>query len=205
MLHHLVPAGPAAAHDAGHADHGDATLFGFWLYLMTDCLIFAALFATFAVMRHSFAGGPTARQVFELPGVAVETALLLLSSITYGFAMVAAYRQRRAAVLGWLAVTFLLGLGFIGLELREFAHLVAIGAGPDRSAFLSSFFTLVATHGLHVTIGLLWMAVLMAQVLRRRRLDATAVTRLSCLSLFWHFLDIVWICVFSFVYLLSVA
>ena len=108
-------------------------------------------------------------------------------------------------VLSWLVVTFLLGLGFIGLEIREFAHLVQIGAGPERSAFLSSFFTLVGTHGLHVILGLVWMAVLFVQTLRSRMFDSTALTRLSCLSLFWHFLDIVWICVFSFVYLMSVG
>ena len=140
---------------------------------MTDCLIFAALFATFAVMRTSFAGGPTGKQLFDLGNVAVETALLLTSSMTYGLAMLAAYRQRSSQVLGWLAVTFLLGLGFIILEVHEFLGLVAIGAGPDRSAFLSSFFTLVATHGLHVTFGLIWMAVMMLHVVGKRHLSET--------------------------------
>jgi len=191
--------------DHGGHDHGDTTVFGFWLYLMTDCLIFAALFATFAVMRTSYAGGPTGKELFDLGNVGVETGLLLTSSMTYGLAMLAAYRQNTSQVTGWLGVTFLLGLGFIGLEVREFAGLVAIGAGPDRSAFLSSFFTLVATHGLHVTFGLIWMAVLMVQTIGKRKLSDSAITRLSCLSLFWHFLDIVWICVFSFVYLSSVV
>lgn len=191
--------------DHGGHDHSDVKVFGFWLYLMTDCLIFAALFATFAVMRTSYAGGPTGKELFDLNNVAIETGLLLVSSMTYGLAMLAAYRQRTSQVLGWLAVTFLLGLGFVALEVHEFLGLVAIGAGPDRSAFLSSFFTLVATHGLHVTFGLIWMAVMMAHLLGKRTVSATTMTRLSCLSLFWHFLDIVWICVFSFVYLSSVV
>jgi len=187
-------------------DHGESnTVFGFWLYLMTDCVIFGSLFAVFAVMRNQFAGGPTAKELFDIPGVGVETALLLLSSITYGFAMLAAHEGKIPLVRRWLGVTFLLGLGFVGLEIREFSHLVSIGAGPDRSAFLSSFFTLVGTHGLHVTIGLIWMAVLMFQTLGKRTLTPNAITRLTCLSLFWHFLDIVWICVFTFVYLGSVA
>jgi cytochrome o ubiquinol oxidase subunit III len=187
-------------------DHGESnTVFGFWLYLMTDCVIFGSLFAVFAVMRNQFAGGPTAKELFEIPGVAMETALLLLSSITYGFAMLAAHENKVPTVRRWLGVTFLLGLGFLGLELREFSALIAEGAGPDRSAFLSSFFTLVGTHGLHVTVGLLWMAVLMFQTLGKQTLTPNAMTRLTCLSLFWHFLDIVWIGVFTFVYLGSIA
>ncbi|MBO7829767.1 cytochrome o ubiquinol oxidase subunit III, partial [Burkholderia pseudomallei] len=166
--------------------------------------IFAALFAVFAVMAHQFAGGPTAVDLFDIPGVALETALLLVSSITYGFAMIGAQRGRRGALFGWLAVTFVLGAAFLGLELREFSQMIAEGAGPQRSAFLSSFFTLVGTHGLHVAIGLLWMAVLACQALRRPALTERDIRRLTCLSLFWHFLDIVWICVFSFVYLASV-
>ncbi len=205
MRQKRLAAGIGPADHGNEEDHGDVTVLGFWIYLMTDCVIFGALFAVFAVMRTSFAGGPTGKELFEIPGVAVETALLLLSSITYGFAMLAAYNQRVGTVMGWLGVTFLLGLGFLGMEIREFSALVAQGAGPDRSAFLSSFFTLVGTHGLHVTAGLVWMAVLMLQMAGRTSLSAAAMTRLTCLSLFWHFLDIVWICVFSFVYLMSVA
>lgn len=190
---------------AGHADHGDTTVFGFWLYLMTDCIIFAALFATFAVMHNNFAGGPSGRQLFHLSGVGAETGLLLCSSLTYGLAMLAAYRHDTTRLLSWLGVTFLLGAGFLVLEAREFSDLIALGAGPERSAFLSSFFTLVATHGLHVTFGLIWMAVLMVQIVLRPGLSPERITRLTCLSLFWHFLDIVWICVFSFVYLASFA
>src|SRR5277367_2148438 len=160
----------------GHDVHHDADLvpsqsvFGFWLYLMTDCIIFAALFAVFAVMGHQFAGGPSGKDLFEIPCVALETSMLLLSSITYGFAMLGAHKNRKGVLLFWLGVTFLLGLAFLVLEMREFSHLIAQGAGPSRSAFLSSFFTLVGTHGLHVTCGLIWMAVLAVQVMRHRDL-----------------------------------
>jgi cytochrome o ubiquinol oxidase subunit 3 len=185
-----------------HHDHPPSnSVFGFWVYLMTDCVLFASLFATFGVLAHQYAGGPTGKDLFDIGGVAIETAVLLLSSITYGFAMLGAQQRKSGAVLGWLGVTFILGVMFLGLELREFSHLIADGAGPQRSAFLSSFFVLVSTHGLHVFFGLVWMAVLMLQVLRRPQLDEREVRRLTCLSLFWHFLDVVWICVFTFVYL----
>jgi cytochrome o ubiquinol oxidase subunit III len=192
-------------HADDHGDHPPShSVFGFWLYLMTDCVIFAALFATFAVLAQQYAGGPTATDLFDIPGVALETAALLLSSITYGFAMLAAHRQMKGALLAWLAVTFVLGAAFLAMEMREFSHLIAEGAGPQRSAFLSAFFTLVGTHGLHVTVGLVWMVVLAAQIVGRATLSERDLRRLTCLSLFWHFLDIVWICVFSFVYLASV-
>ncbi|CAG4887097.1 cytochrome o ubiquinol oxidase subunit III [Paraburkholderia saeva] len=180
------------------------SVFGFWLYLMTDCVLFASLFAVFAVMANQFAGGPSGKDLFDIPGVALETAVLLLSSITYGFAMLGAHKRKPGVVLVWLIFTFALGLAFLWFELNEFAHLIAEGAGPGRSAFLSSFFTLVGTHGLHVTVGLIWMAVLAVQVVIKPELSEREITRLACLSLFWHFLDIVWICVFSFVYLGSV-
>ncbi|REE21593.1 cytochrome bo3 quinol oxidase subunit 3 [Paraburkholderia sp. BL27I4N3] len=193
------------AHSHHDADHVPSqSVFGFWLYLMTDCIIFAALFAVFAVMGHQFAGGPSGKDLFEIPGVAVETSMLLLSSITYGFAMLGAHKNRKGVLLFWLGVTFLLGLAFLVLELREFSHLIAEGAGPSRSAFLSSFFTLVGTHGLHVTCGLIWMVVLAIQVISHRDLTERDMIRLTCLSLFWHFLDVVWIGVFTFVYLASV-
>jgi cytochrome o ubiquinol oxidase subunit 3 len=192
-----------AEHD--HHDHPPShSVFGFWLYLMTDCIIFATLFAVFAVMQNQFAGGPTGKDLFDIPGVAKETAVLLLSSITYGFAMIAAHKKRTGQVLAWLVITALLGATFLFFELTEFSHLIADGAGPGRSAFLSSFFTLVATHGLHVTMGIVWMIVLMVQVAKAPELGERELRRLTCLSLFWHFLDIVWICVFSFVYLASV-
>ena len=184
-----------------HPQNG--TLLGFWIYLMSDCLIFACLFAVYGVLGRSYAGGPTGRELFELPTVAINTSLLLLSSITYGFAVLEMQRKRQAPTLAWLAVTGLLGAGFITLELTEFAHLISIGAGPQRSAFLSSFFTLVGTHGLHVTFGIIWLIVLMVQV-KQKGLIMENRRRLMCLSRFWHFLDVVWVGVFSFVYLMGV-
>lgn len=193
----------AVAHDDhAHHDTGGNTVFGFWLYLMTDCILFACVFATYAVLVNHTAGGPSGKDIFELPYVLGETALLLVSSCTYGFAMIAAHRGFKGQTLAWLAATFVLGAGFIGMELNEFHHLIAEGFGPDKSAFLSSFFTLVGMHGLHVTAGLVWMVVMMLQVSKRGLTDRTN-TRLMCLSLFWHFLDIVWICVFTIVYLMG--
>tara|TARA_Y100001970_G_scaffold288911_1_gene417669 strand:- start:8883 stop:9485 length:603 start_codon:yes stop_codon:yes gene_type:complete len=193
----------AVAHDDhAHHDTGGNTVFGFWLYLMTDCILFACVFATYAVLVNHTAGGPSGKDIFELPYVLGETALLLVSSCTYGFAMIAAHRGFKGQTLAWLAATFVLGAGFIGMELNEFHHLIAEGFGPDKSAFLSSFFTLVGMHGLHVTAGLVWMIVMMLQVSRRGLTDRNN-TRMMCLSLFWHFLDIVWICVFTIVYLMG--
>jgi len=195
-----------ATHNVGaHHEHDDGskTLLGFWIYLMSDCLIFSALFATFAVLSHATAGGPDGRAIFELPYVLTETMLLLVSSFTFGMAMLSMHAGRRNQVIAWLVVTFLVGAGFVGMEIHEFAHLIHVGAGPDRSAFLSAYFFLVGTHGLHVTCGLIWIAV-MIDMVRRSGLDSVTQRRLSCLSLFWHFLDIIWICVFSFVYLMGV-
>lgn len=195
----------AVAHDDhAHHDTGGNTVFGFWLYLMTDCILFACVFATYAVLVNHTAGGPSGKDIFELPYVLGETALLLVSSCTYGFAMIAAHRGFKGQTLAWLAATFVLGAGFIGMEINEFHHLIAEGFGPDKSAFLSSFFTLVGMHGLHVTAGLVWMIVMMLQVSQRGLTDRNN-TRLMCLSLFWHFLDIVWICVFTIVYLMGVV
>tara|TARA_B100001964_G_scaffold236121_1_gene297370 strand:- start:972 stop:1574 length:603 start_codon:yes stop_codon:yes gene_type:complete len=193
----------AVAHDDHeHHDTGGNTVFGFWLYLMTDCILFACVFATYAVLVNHTAGGPSGKDIFELPYVLGETALLLVSSCTYGFAMIAAHRGFKGQTLAWLAATFVLGAGFIGMELNEFHHLIVEGFGPDKSAFLSSFFTLVGMHGLHVTAGLVWMVIMMLQVSKRGLTDRNN-TRLMCLSLFWHFLDIVWICVFTIVYLMG--
>lgn len=194
---------PTAHAHHGEAEQADKTLFGFWLYLMSDCVLFAGVFATFAVLSRNYAGGPTGPEIFDLGYVLVETLLLLFSSVTYGFAILGMHRSSRGTVLFWLVVTFLFGLGFIGMEINEFHHLVLEGAGPWRSAFLSAFFTLVGTHGLHVTSGLVWMAVLIVQT-ARQGLGATVNRRLGLLSLFWHFLDIVWIGVFTLVYLMGV-
>ena len=184
-----------------HPENG--TSLGFWLYLMSDCLIFAALFATYAVVGRNYAAGPAPKDLFDLELVAINTAMLLFSSITYGFAMLEAYKKNVGKTLFWLGVTGLFGAAFIGLELYEFHHLIEAGAGPQRSAFLSAFFTLVGTHGLHVTFGLIWLVVLMVQV-GKLGLGAANMRRLTCLSMFWHFLDVVWIGVFSFVYLMGV-
>ena len=184
-----------------HPENG--TLLGFWLYLMSDCLVFACLFATYAVLGRNYAGGPTGAELFDLPLVALNTALLLLSSITYGFAMLEMQRKRLRSTLVWLAVTGVLGACFIGFELYEFAHLIHEGAGPQRSGFLTSFFALVGTHGLHVSFGIIWLVTLMFQ-LNRHGLTPENSRRLMCLSMFWHFLDVVWIGVFTFVYLMGV-
>jgi len=192
----------AHAEEHGHHDAGTNKVFGFWIYLMSDLILFSTLFATYAVLVNGTAGGPTGKDIFELPFVMVETALLLLSSITYGFAIIAMGKGNKSQVITWLAITFLFGAGFVAMEIYEFHHLIAENYGPDRSGFLSAFFVLVGTHGLHVTSGLVWMALMMIHI-SRRGLTSNNRTRLMCLSLFWHFLDIVWICVFSVVYLMG--
>ena len=203
---HGAAAGALAPHayHLAHEPHPEnGTALGFWLYLMSDCLIFAALFATYGVLGRSYAAGPNGAELFELPLVALNTAFLLLSSITFGFAMLRKQLHDVKGTLVWLAVTGLFGLCFLSLELYEFSHLIHEGAGPQRSAFLSAFFTLVGTHGLHVTFGLIWLAVLMLQI-NKHGLSPENNRRLMCLSMFWHFLDVVWIGVFTFVYLMGV-
>lgn len=185
-----------------HHEDGGSTGIGFWVYLMSDCLMFAVLFATFGVLHGSYAAGPGPKDLFDLELVAVNTAMLLFSSITYGFAMIAMYQNRQAATLRWLGITLVFGLCFLGIELYEFNHLIHEGAGPQRSAFLSAFFTLVGTHGLHVTFGSIWLVTLMVQV-AQTGLTRANQRRLMCLSLFWHFLDVIWIGVFTIVYLLG--
>ncbi|CAK7261502.1 cytochrome o ubiquinol oxidase subunit III [Shinella yambaruensis] len=181
----------------------NSTMLGFWLYLMSDCLIFAVLFATHGVLGRNYAAGPSPADLFDLSLVAINTAMLLLSSITYGFAMLQMERNAKMETLVWLGITGVFGAAFLALELYEFYHLIHEGAGPTRSAFLSSFFTLVGTHGLHVTFGIIWLVTLMVQV-RKHGLTHENRRRLMCLSMFWHFLDVIWIGVFSFVYLLGV-
>lgn len=185
-----------------HEATGNQT-FGFWLYLMSDLVIFAVLFATFIVLSEGYAGGPTGRELFDLSFVLVETMLLLLSSATCGLAMLAMHAGRQRRLLAWLAVTFLFGSGFIAMEIHEFHALIEEGNGPQRSAYLSAFFTLVGTHGLHVASGLLWMALAMIQVAARGVTEPVR-SRLLRFSMFWHFLDIVWVAVFTIVYLLGV-
>ncbi|KHJ56099.1 cytochrome o ubiquinol oxidase subunit III [Aureimonas sp. OT7] len=188
--------------DEHHGESDGGTMLGFWIYLMSDCLIFAVLFACFGVYGRSYAAGPSGADLFDLNLVAIATTMLLLSSLTFGMAMIAMQNARQKAMTAWLGITLVLGLIFLGLELYEFHHLIEIGAGPQRSAFLSAFFTLVGTHGLHVLFGCIWLTVLLVQV-GQRGLIAANRRRLMCLSMFWHFLDVVWIGVFSFVYLIG--
>jgi cytochrome o ubiquinol oxidase subunit 3 len=189
-------------HDDHHHDEADKNLFGFWLYIMTDCILFSMIFATYIVLHKHVYGGQTAKELFSMPFVLKETLILLTSSFTYGLAMLAANKQKSAVVLFWLLVTFVLGAAFIAMELHEFTSLYHEGNSWSRSAFLSSFFTLVGTHGLHVTAGLIWMIVAMLQVLVNG-ITPKVHSKLACLSLFWHFLDIVWIFVFTIVYLMG--
>lgn len=184
------------------SEHQNNASLGFWIYLMTDCVLFACLFATYAVLHGNTAGGPSGKELFSLPFVMAETFLLLTSSFTCGIAMLAAHVQNKRQVLGWFSVTFLLGLAFLILELTEFRNLALEGHGWQQSGFLSSYFTLVGTHGLHIFFGLLWMLGMLLQV-KRRGLREQTVTRLTMLSLFWHFLDVVWIFIFTIVYLMG--
>ena len=183
-----------------HVPNG--TLLGFWIYLMSDCLIFASLFATYGVLGHNYAGGPSGADLFDLPLVALNTTFLLFSSITYGFAMLQMQQNKLFGTQLWLVITGLFGAAFLGVELFEFHHMILEGAGPQRSGFLSAFFTLVGTHGLHVTCGTIWLITLLVQ-LSKHGLTAANRRRLFCLSMFWHFLDVVWIGVFTFVYLMG--
>ena len=185
-----------------HHDYAGDTLLGFWIYIMSDCILFATLFATYAVLGTSYAGGITPKDLFDLNFVAVETALLLFSSFTFGMAMLGAQSKNTQQLMKWLGITFLLGLAFLCMELYEFYHFASEGAGPTTSAYWSAFYALVATHGLHVFAGMCWMIVLVIHIKRDGITEANH-TRLACLSMFWHFLDIIWICVFSMVYLMG--
>jgi cytochrome o ubiquinol oxidase subunit 3 len=176
---------------------------GFWIYLMTDCILFASLFATYIVLQRGTFGGPGSHELFDLQFVLVETLLLLTSSFVCGLTMLAVRVGRKSHVIGGLIATFLLGAAFLGMELSEFATLAAEGHGWWSSAFLSAFFTLVGTHGLHIAIGLLWIGVLVWQI-KRRGLTDGIVRRLGLFGLFWHFLDVIWIFIFTIVYLMGV-
>ena len=189
---------------AEHAHHAELNTFGFWIYLMSDLVIFSVLFATFVVLGKNYAGGPGPKELFHLPYLFIETMFLLLSSVTFGFSMVAMHEHNKKAVITGLIITGLLGLGFIGMELYEFYELITAGHGPDKSGFLSAFFTLVATHGEHVSFGLLWLIVMIIQLVKQGLSDGVR-SRLVRLSLFWHFLDIVWVGVFTFIYLMGMV
>lgn len=177
-------------------------IFGFWIYLMTDCILFGVLFATYAVLYKNTFGGPSAKEIYDLPFVLKETLILLTSSFTCGLAMLAANNGRQKQVIAWFSVTFLLGLSFLALEVGEFTKLIEAGNGWRRSGFLSSYFTLVGTHGLHICVGLFWMVIFIVQVWRKG-ITLVTLRRLTCLSLFWHFLDVVWIFIFTLVYLMG--
>jgi cytochrome o ubiquinol oxidase subunit III len=178
--------------------------YGFWIFLLSDIVMFSAFFATYAVLVGETAGGPSGHELFDLRNTAIETACLLLSSFACGLASIGAQAHRGSWFYAAMAATFILGATFIGLEVREFADLVGRGAGPTRSAFLSAFFTLVGCHGLHVTAGLLWLLTMMAQVFAKGY-RADILRRMLCFSLFWHALDIIWVAVFTMVYLMGVA
>lgn len=197
------PAEVAAVTEQGPAPKPIVVAYGFWIFLLSDIVMFSALFATYAVLVNATAGGPTGAQLFHQDKVAIETACLLLSSYTCGLMTLAIGARNRSATYLGAAITFMLGAAFLVLEINEFAGMVAAGATPERSAFLSAFFTLVGCHGAHVTVGLLWLVVMMAQV-ATKGFRPTVERRLVCFSLFWHALDIIWVGVFTVVYLMGV-
>lgn len=181
----------------------DVKYLGFWIYLMTDCILFASLFATYVVLRENTYGGPGGGELFDLPFVLIETLILLTSSFVCGLAVLAARAGKKTQVIGWLIATFVLGAAFLLLEISEFAKLASEGHSWQASAFLSAFFTLVGTHGAHILIGLLWLGVMVWQIIRVG-FTAGTIRRLTLFSLFWHFLDVIWIFIFTIVYLMGV-
>lgn len=202
-IHHAPEAHPDTSTPDPHQDAYSRTVLGFWMYLMTDCLVFATLFCTYAVLHNNIFGGPSSRDIFDLTTAFTETMILLFSSVTCGFAVLSSLRNAPGKTIFWLAVSFALGASFIALELTEFSHLAREGGSWQRSAFLSSFFTLVGTHGLHVSVGLFWMAVMIVQIFLAG-ITVYTFRRLVVFSMFWHFLDVVWIFIFTFVYLMGV-
>jgi cytochrome o ubiquinol oxidase subunit 3 len=193
----------APASEAGPAPKRIVVAFGFWIFLLSDIVMFSALFAAYAVLVRATAGGPTSAGLFNQVNVAIETACLLASSYTCGMMSLAVNSRRRPAIYLFAAFTFALGAAFLALEVHEFAGMIARGAAPQRSAFLSAFFTLVGCHGLHVTAGLIWLTVMMVQV-ATRDFRASVQRRLLCFALFWHALDIIWVWLFTAVYLIGV-
>jgi cytochrome o ubiquinol oxidase subunit 3 len=204
----MTPPGMTLVADHAHEhDPAASALSGFWLFMMSDLIIFGLMFATYVTMLTpmAFAGGPTPKDLFELPGAAMETAALLTSTFTFGMASLAIkYELGLRRVMFWLVVTLALGLVFLGLEIREFAHMLAMGAVPQRSGFLSAFFGLVPLHGAHVTAGSIWLVMMMIQI-GRTGLTGSARSRIARLALFWHFLDLIWVGIFSVVYLGGIA
>ncbi|MCP5470092.1 MAG: cytochrome o ubiquinol oxidase subunit III [Chlamydiales bacterium] len=183
--------------------HYNRVLFGFWVYLMTDCVLFGTLFATYIVLHSHAFMGPTTQELFSLPLALWETLVLLTSSFTCGLSRLAAHYKKRGKVLFWLALTFILGAAFLWMEITEFTHFVQEGNSWAKSAFLSSYFTLVATHGCHITVGMIWM-IFSGWLIAKQGITSNNFRRLTCFGLFWHFLDIVWIFIFSVVYLMGV-
>ncbi len=202
-IHHSVESHPDTSLPDPHQDVFSRTTLGFWMYLMTDCLLFATLFCAYAVLHNNTFGGPSSRDIFDLRTAFVETMVLLFSSVTCGLGMLAAVKSNKTKVLFWFALSFILGASFVALELHEFALLVHEGHSWTKSAFLSAFFSLVGTHGFHVSVGLLWMTVMMGQLIVCG-ITATTFRRLVIFSMFWHFLDLVWIFIFTLVYLMGV-
>ena len=198
-----IPSQAYPTSEAGPADKRIVVGYGFWIFLLSDFVMFAALFAAYTVLARATAGGPSGVQLFSQTSVAIETACLLFSSFTCGLMSVAADSRRRGAFYAAALVTFVLGAAFLVLEMREFTEMIAAGAGPQRSAFLSAFFALVGCHGAHVAIGLTWLALMMVQV-AARGFVANVERRLLCFALFWHALDIVWVWLFTVVYLMGV-
>lgn len=202
-VHHAREPHPDTRIPDPHQDAFSRTYLGFWMYLMTDCLVFATLFTTYAVLHNNTFGGPSSRELFSLTTAFIQTMILLFSSVTCGLAILSAIRDKKKEIIAWLSLTFLLGACFVAIELMEFSDLVHEGNSWQRSAFLSSFFSLVGMHGLHVSVGLGWMLVMMVQVFLEG-VTVDTFRRLVVFSLFWHFLDLVWIFIFTFVYLMGV-
>jgi cytochrome o ubiquinol oxidase subunit 3 len=202
-VHHTVEAHPDLSLPDPHQDAFVRTTLGFWMYLMTDCLIFASLFLTYAVLHNETFGGPSSKDLFRLDLAFAETVVLLFSSVTCGFAILSSLKNKKNHVIGWLIAALFFGALFLTMEIHEFSQFVQEGNSWRRSAFLSSYFTLVGTHGLHVTIGSLWMIVMMAQVYFKG-ITVFTFRRLVIFGMFWHFLDLVWIFIFTFVYLMGV-
>jgi|SRR6185369_4162476 len=196
-------------HARGHGDGGPASKrivvgYGFWIFLLSDIVMFSCFFASYAVLRDATAGGPSGKELFDLRSVAIETACLLVSSFTCGMASLAVIERHAGKFYGAMSVTFVLGAAFVFIELREFATMIASGAAPTRSAFLSAFFTLVGCHGAHVSAGLLWLLTMMAQIFAKGFRE-DILRRFLCFSLFWHALDIIWVAIFTVVYLMGVT